>query len=673
MSLKRPIFCEGLVPPYCTGDARCVRADLEGADERTITNAITHASTRHHGAVLREITNYLLAHKLPFTLSVSFFTDPNLIFLNWRTAKDDIILNNTYVAMALPNVKPEDEVVIQGHFQKMIKFDYKKDVLESWDRLWEKCLSKYDFSDKYQYDSLLKLYRKEDIQEADVEHENEVSSNVIHTVVTVGVRRHVKQLFSHIKRESIAKLSGTNTHFRTKLLSFTLRSNMSFCDILQLVPDTNQAELAVLRAWYADIGFLNSRIIKNEATALASEPGIQSVVIPKLLSMMERSTVSRESQEVPQAVDSLMRSLSREMAELDSVFAFIPILTGSASEGSKPFYNDEFDYLLHFLHESWKSYDTNIISNNLYTFRDNLRNILEQRANHLCKDSRLVFDQFLLECDGLYPCLRLTWIGSELKDMTFSIDMVPSIDIDTPVNFPFHSYLPPSLHLRDGMATASDTTQRIHSNCGTTSKAAFQGSLSEYRQHNLKCYDSVRLLHDTRVNLGTSVIENHIIKSLPKVIRDGYKLAKAMRITLIIQSIVPQLIELDVTSNIHNVIKTYYLKTCVLFLTETYVHDQSCTESAFDWAIFIYETLRECLIERKIPQFFDKKLKFSCSCTQFGNRRNPCCRLRLAMLLIIDKIQNSLIKYRNSLVPLQPLNLHMKQCNKGINSMLRKI
>ena len=149
--------------------------------------------------------------------------------------------------------------------------------------------------------------------------------------------------------------------------------------------------------------------------------------------------------------------------------------------------------------------------------------------------------------------------------------------------------------------------------------------------------------------LNTSEIENHVIKSLPKCIIKGYRIAKAIRITLIVQTIVPQLIELGITDNLHNIVKTYYLKTCVLFLTQNHVENVSDQESPLDWAICIYDKLREFLTKGKMSAFFDDlEVKFECkhSLEEMQERRYRCCRERAAMLLITDRIRDVLTRYR---------------------------
>ena len=73
------------------------------------------------------------------------------------------------------------------------------------------------------------------------------------------------------------------------------------------------------------------------------------------------------------------------------------------------------------------------------------------------------------------------------------------------------------------------------------------------------------------------------------------------------QPIVPELIQLRVTQDIHNVIRTYHLKSCVFYLTENdvYTVDNAITNSRIQWAINIFAKLREFILLGNITEFFD--------------------------------------------------------------------
>ena len=164
---------------------------------------------------------------------------------------------------------------------------------------------------------------------------------------------------------------------------------------------------------------------------------------------------------------------------------------------------------------------------------------------------------------------------------------------------------------------------------------------------------------------GTSPIENRIIQLLPPAIREGYKIAKAMRIVKILQPVIPQLIELGVAGDTQDIVKTYMLKTCVFFITQhdnPDHHDDS--HDCVHWAIRIYEKLRDFLQNECILGFFaDMKGKpeyLYCNesktsklsrfprhkCSDHPSRYE-CCRQQESMLLITDRILHVLRLWRD--------------------------
>ena len=147
-----------------------------------------------------------------------------------------------------------------------------------------------------------------------------------------------------------------------------------------------------------------------------------------------------------------------------------------------------------------------------------------------------------------------------------------------------------------------------------------------------------------------SLVENGLMRSLPAHILEAYRLTKAIRITHVIQLIVPQLIHLGVTGDIHNLIRSYHLKTCVFILTQNYECNhsndkESETNNKWTWAIWIYEKLREIIMLGNVHEFFatDRKVlrencqhseaKFSAELPRF-----LCCRVRKARHLVVNQI-----------------------------------
>ena len=107
-----------------------------------------------------------------------------------------------------------------------------------------------------------------------------------------------------------------------------------------------------------------------------------------------------------------------------------------------------------------------------------------------------------------------------------------------------------------------------------------------------------RLFSELFGNIVHSQVENRLVVALPSHIIEGYCLAKAVRIVHVILPIVHKLTDLGVTLDIHSVIRTYHLKTCVFCLPQHYVFDELEIEgnNRLKWAIAIFEKLREYVV-----------------------------------------------------------------------------
>ena len=109
-----------------------------------------------------------------------------------------------------------------------------------------------------------------------------------------------------------------------------------------------------------------------------------------------------------------------------------------------------------------------------------------------------------------------------------------------------------------------------------------------------------------------------------------------------------QLIQIGETDNIHKVIKTYHLKTCLFYLTEHLDVSNMETSSSWRWTIMIYEKLREFILIGNVKELFDKDRflfgRYSEECEHSYEEsyealpRFRCCRRRKARLLIVHGI-----------------------------------
>ena len=102
-------------------------------------------------------------------------------------------------------------------------------------------------------------------------------------------------------------------------------------------------------------------------------------------------------------------------------------------------------------------------------------------------------------------------------------------------------------------------------------------------------------------------------------------------------------------------LRTYHLKTCVFYLTQHYVCDDTDIEgnNMWNWAIAILEKLREFIILGDVKEFYateqcvfrrskdDNKIpecKHDEADLNLTLPRFRCCRVRKARLLIVDQI-----------------------------------
>ena len=151
-------------------------------------------------------------------------------------------------------------------------------------------------------------------------------------------------------------------------------------------------------------------------------------------------------------------------------------------------------------------------------------------------------------------------------------------------------------------------------------------------------------------NIYTSLIENMIIRSIPNYVRMGYKIAKAVRLSSLLQPIFPQLIALGLTDDIHNIVRTYMLKTCIFYLVNAKQVADGC-KNPICWAILIFSLLRHCLIVGELWEYFGNGHAivplFKCEhVSHESDERFFCCRQRKARLLILDRLVGVLKDHR---------------------------
>ena len=431
-------------------------------------------------------------------------------------------------------------------------------------------------------------------------------------ILNHGIKSQVASIIPELQSSNLLDIR----YCLIKTVQFAIKSKSTNRDILLLVKSTDEMEVTKLRTWYRDLDFISSEIHLQDNSAPPADLEILEHIIPNLMGMMDRFSHITESQEILQAVYDFMLQLSVEVEKLNESYVFIPILVGSAAEETRCYFPDEFDFLIVMHKVETISFDNiDAVLNELFNC---IKEVLKCPLPRMI-DERLILDNVMFLTENKFPFIQISWIGEVFCDLTLGIDLIPCVSSTESISFSKHNYL------------RKDWFQQFYKTQMKKSCSVFLRSLSDDPSGNSTVY---------------SLVENEIINTLPDYIRKGYKIAKALRISKLFAPVIPQLIELGVTSAIDTTIKTYYLKTCVFFITKN--HDLSASENndPFNWAIKIYVTLKQFLLQGNIPQYFETELKFECE-HKINVSERPrfwCCRQRAAMLLIVDRILHLLCK-----------------------------
>ena len=150
---------------------------------------------------------------------------------------------------------------------------------------------------------------------------------------------------------------------------------------------------------------------------------------------------------------------------------------------------------------------------------------------------------------------------------------------------------------------------------------------------------------------------SRVMQSFSLCARRGYKLAKAIRLTsLLTQKCVDKLT--DNVTNIHDCLKTYMLKTCLIVL---HLRDPSLKQRGDElfpeqWALLLYEQLLEFLCNGELPILLDCTLGDDeasvVRCRHFlpfiwlhEHLRAACCDNKLNVLALTLNLHDVLTNY----------------------------
>ena len=387
----------------------------------------------------------------------------------------------------------------------------------------------------------------------------------------------------------------------------------------------------------------------------------------RVISQAIEESEDRESEEVSTYVDQFIQTLCREIQRIEPAFQCIVNLVGSAKERTKNFHPDEFDYELLFqeLPKLFKilKYENsfffrlissrNLISktvqNWLYEFqghlylhpdwfKDTLNKTIQDILTRSKSDLRDPFKDYdvdikMCQCDYLciepfgnytekvkFSCIQLFYFGhgdSTRKDLSISIDLIPTLECDYEVSLPPHYMLEP---LRDQ---------------------------SSQKTHVIAYGDPVGF------QLSFSRLENQVICALPQNMKNGYRLAKGVRAIFTICRAANT--ELDRLQNKHleGTIPTYMLKTAVLLMTKEGLSENILSLAPIEFTCIIYKFLLHCLEkDKRIPNFFlnpsnseTGECLFQVEINRKHLRERECIEMIEVIRTIINALETTTVRY----------------------------
>ena len=369
-------------------------------------------------------------------------------------------------------------------------------------------------------------------------------------------------------------------------------------------------------------------------------------VLPIILNLIINPTGRDESDSVTREINTVLVVLVDKLKESGVLWECIPTLVGSGREQTRCI-PDEYDYVLKFI-EMVKHLDVsynrinyegkitiksllptdihkeeleflekeNMIDNE--RFYDRLLQKLNSNKQAViegCRDQDIDIVDISFKKGRSFLFMTITRRDDPFK---INVDLVPAFPFKDKIELPYHYH-----HF--------GTIERHY----VTIKSEFAKS---------------------KYNISFSEIEIKIMEQLPKDVKMAYKLAKALRNCYIVKRVIRKLVNLGIVCNLEDLISSYMLKTCVLWITRKGVryHD-----NCLGYCIDIYKQLQEFVEQGEILNFFLQGVEgislprtlFVCH-RQKKDPRLACCRQKEAILLVVKEI-------------LSVIERHSEQIRKG--------
>ena len=299
---------------------------------------------------------------------------------------------------------------------------------------------------------------------------------------------------------------------------------------------------------------------------------------------------------IQKCVEDYVFNITKLVESSNKKLASTPILSGSVAEGTKVGLPDEYDFILH-LYELQDEFDE---SEETVKFPSHLRQyfdtetvfakyneaFLKQVREHY-RMNNLEYLTSQIHTSTITPfTITLVWNGNIFKDLRVNIDIVPAFKI----------------------SHQKAKTRLLHVGKESPSNQIFLVT----KTHGYGA-EPLRQSH--------SLHERDLLQNLPIYVKNGYRLAKAVRHAEVCPSL--QLSDMTITS-VDKYITTYMLKTCLLYtVIECEQNDLDDNEwlspLSIKWAIKIFEQMKYFmeLFDGKIPNYFHN-LADVCSSFQIG-------------------------------------------------------
>ena len=330
----------------------------------------------------------------------------------------------------------------------------------------------------------------------------------------------------------------------------------------------------------------------------------------------------KEVTTIMKCVQDFVLHITKQVESSNKKLASTPILSGSVVEGTKVGFPDEYDFILH-LHELQDEFDkheehpkyslpfrTNFDGSTIFAeYIDAFTTQVLQYQQHM-KDFHLLKPP--MATSQIKPfSVTLLWNGQCFKYLQVSIDFVPAFKI---------------------------SHQKAQSRLLNLEKTSANSQIfAVFKQNKLK---------HAHLQLSYSLLERDLLQALPLYVKNGYRLAKAVRHPEVCPNM--QLSDRTIAS-VDEYVTTYMLKTCHLYIIKeqelNHMEDNDwLSPLSIKWAIKIYEQMKFFLenFEGKIPNYFQQTDNICSSCTMpnhmTGRQQQYSKRKQKITLTFIDCI-----------------------------------